>query len=191
MADNVVEEVQADGTVDKQYPAECGHFTSEVELALGDQRSNYLQEVPVHILCHWHLADIQDIIRDVLSKMGAKACASSTKLALETAIVQKKCKGLMLSEKSKAEERKFRSSVRTAMSSISHDSIIKNITDHRSQLFQLKRERRTPQADDAEGIQMMDEEIATMKDTITDLEKEVLDLMECSVTSDRSHAPQF
>jgi hypothetical protein len=125
VADDVVEEEQSDGTFEKQCPAECGRFTSEVQLEVGDLRSNCLRAAPVHILCCWHLADIQDIVRDVLSRMGAKACASSAKPASETALVQKKRRNsAVAADEELIEEKKFRSSVGTAMSSVACDSVV-------------------------------------------------------------------
>jgi hypothetical protein len=86
----------------------------------------------VHILHCCHLADIQDVIRDVLSQMGAKACASSAKQASKTALVQKKRKNTTINEP--LEEEKFQSAVGTAMSSVVCGSVVKKnlITEENS-----------------------------------------------------------
>ena len=177
VADNWQEEEQQDGSSEKIHHKDYGRLTSEVRLEVGDLRANFLREAPVHILYYWHIADIQDIIRDVLSKMGEKACASSTKPASETACVQKsqkKGKGKDDDDQDlvdKLEERKFRASVGMAMGSMAYDSITKNITEHKRQLFQLRRERHTIPVQDLEGLKLIDEEIASMRDTIEDLEQ--------------------
>jgi hypothetical protein len=131
----------------------------------------------VHILYYWHLADVQDIIRDVLSKIGEKACAPSTKPANDMSSVKKSRKHGHNSKEEEPESKddciadcKFRSSVGHAMNSMTYNSLVKNITKHRCELFALKKECRTLVSDEV-LMELMDEEIAVMQNTIADLEQ--------------------